>query len=139
MQQRDGAINADELRCFAFRFAPFESRPRVRTPGRALAAILVASGSGPAITFRAGGTRHGPYATQVPHGPRIAPQQLRQLLPGSDTHGVEIAGGVVQIDLDDSQATPIVQTMYTRDAPPSEPVPAGLVALLCEEPREAPA
>lgn len=123
---------------FAFRFAPFEEAPRVETPGRALAAILVASGSGPSVSFRAGDTRHGPYVTQVPHGPGIAPQQLRQLVLGSAPGGVEIPGGVVQIDVDDSQDTPIVQTMYSRGAYPPEPVPSGLVALLCEEPQEAP-
>lgn len=118
------------------RFAAFESHPRVRLPGRVLAAILAASGSGPAITFSAGDTRIGPYATRIPQGPETAPRQLRQLVLGSAPGGVEIPGGVVQIDPDDSEVPPIVQTMYHTGDAPSEPVSAGLVALLCEEPRE---
>lgn len=75
----------------------------------------------------------------MPQGRCTAPRHLRQLLPGSAPRGVEIPGGVVQIGGDDSQDTPIVQSMYTRGAYPSQPVSPGLIALLCKEPWTAPA
>lgn len=129
-------------------FAPFGETLPIATPGRALAAILVTSGSGPVIRISAGKTLLGRYVTQVPHGPRHPRQQLRQLVLGQGAGGVEIPGGVVQIDIDtrpdtpvdtppDTQSDkPIIQTMYHQDEPPSDPRPSGLVALLCEEPRK---
>ncbi|OWV51923.1 hypothetical protein CDZ97_26870 [Mameliella alba] len=121
-------------------FAPFGETLPIETPGRALAAILVTSGSGPVIRLSAGKTLLGCYVTQVSHGPGHPPQQLRQLVLGQGGGGVEIPGGVVQIDTDIRHDTPpdklIIQTMYHQGDPPSDPRPAGLVALLCEEPRK---
>ena len=125
-------------------FAPFGEPLPIETRGRALAAILVTSGSGPVIRVAAGKTLLGRYVTQVPHGPGHPPQQLRQLVLGDGAGGVEIPGGVVQIDIDTPPDNPadtppdklIIQTMYHQGDPPSDPRPAGLVALLCEEPRK---
>lgn len=117
-------------------FARFETQPRIATTGRALAAIIATSGSGPVIRLKAADQTLGRFATQVPHGATLPPRQLRQLVLGSDPHGLEIPGRVVQIDVDDSTETPIVQTMYHQGERPTDPLSAGVVALLCEEPRE---
>ncbi|MBV7397352.1 SGNH/GDSL hydrolase family protein [Mameliella sediminis] len=117
----------------SWHFAPFDKGPRVATPGRALAAVLVASGNGPVIRLTAGDRTLGSYVTQIPHGKGIAPQQLRQLILGEEARGVEIPGGVVQTDLDGNQGTPIVQTMFQHGTPSSPSLPTGLVGFLCEE------
>lgn len=116
-------------------FAPFDARPRVSVSGPVLAAILATGTSGPVINLQAGDSLLGRYATQIQQGPNSPPTQLRQLIPGPGRGGLEIPGGVVQIDLDDSPDPPIVQPMYQQEEPPSEPLPTGLVALLCETPR----
>lgn len=120
------------------RFAPFRDGLTLATPGRALAAILVAGGGGPVIRLAAGQTVLGRYATQISPSPSPGqpPQQLRQLILGNGAGGVEIPGGVVQIDLDTSPEVPIVQTMFQQGPLPSDTLPTGLVALLCEEPAE---
>lgn len=115
-------------------FAPFEDGLTLAAPGRALAAFLVTGGNGPVIRLEADQTDLGCYVTQVPHGPGQPPQQLRQLVLGHGAGGVEIPGGVVQIGIDTSPEAPIVQTMFHQGPPPSDPLPTGLVALLCEEP-----
>lgn len=120
-----------------YNFAPFDPPIRIATPGRALAAIIATSGSGPVIRLSAKETGLGCYATQIPHGAGQPSLQLRQLVLGTGPHGLEIPGGVVQIDRDDSTTTPIVQTMYHQGDPPADPVPTGLVALLCEEPQDS--
>lgn len=117
-------------------FAPFETGPRVPAGGRALAAILVAAVGGPAIRITAGDTRSGPYATQLAPVEKTPERQLGQLVLGTGAHGLEIPGAVVQIDVDDSEALPTVQPMYQPGDPPGTPVPGGLVALLCEAPRD---
>lgn len=135
--QTSGTVDLSGAPC---PFAPFEDTLRIATPGRALAAIIVTAGNGPVIRLMAGETGLGLYATQVPHGAGQPPQQLRQLVLGIGAGGVEIPGGVVQIGIDTSPETapetPIVQTMFHQGDPPSNLRPTGLVALLCEEPRE---
>lgn len=126
-------------------FAPFGEPLPIETRGRALAAILVASGNGPVIRVAAGKTLLGRYVTQVPaRAPATRRSNCASWCWATGPGGVEIPGGVVQIDIDTPPDNPadtppdklIIQTMYHQGDPPSDPRPAGLVALLCEEPRK---
>lgn len=116
-------------------FARFEDSPRIAVPGRALAAIIVTSGSGPDIRLQAGDSALGLYATQVVHGPRVPARQFRQLVLGNSSGGLKVPGGQLQIDIATADATPLVQTMFTRTTPPETAHPNGLVAILGEVPR----
>lgn len=117
------------------RFTPFEDTPELESPGRALAAIIVTSGSGPDIRLEADGHTLGFYATQVAHGPAAPPRQLRQLVLGSGLHALEVPGGRLRVSVAEGNVTPIVQCMFTRGNPAPQAHPNGLVAILCETPR----
>lgn len=113
-------------------FAPFEDSPEMDVPGRILAAIIATSGSGPNIRLAAGDQPLGYYATQVVHGPKVPPRQLRQLVFDSGSGGLAVPGNRLRLSIDHSHGRPTVQTMYTRIPPPEEAQENGLVALLCE-------
>lgn len=117
------------------RLARFEDAPVIEVPGRALAAIIVTSGSGPDIRIEAEGVTLGLYATQVIHGPKVPERQLRQLVLGSGLRELEVPGGQLRISVAAEGAIPMVQCMYTRKPPAPSAHPNGVVAILCEKPR----
>lgn len=114
-------------------FARFETSPRISVEGRALAAIIVTSGTGPDICLQAGDATLGIYATQVVYGPHIPARQLRQLVLG--TLGLSVPGGEMQIRINDGKTPPMVQNMYTRGVPSPDVQENGLVAILVEKAR----
>ena len=122
-------------------FARFESRPLLDVPGRALAAIIVTSGSGPDIGLNAEGRLLGLYTTQVQYGPRIPPRQLRQIVLSTGSGGLAVPGCRLEVAIHSGGMMPTVQTMYQRGTPSNEHHANGLVALLCETtlPRNQPA
>lgn len=113
-------------------YVPFEQSPAVPVDGRALAAIVLTSSSGPNLELHDGTTSFEVFATQVPEGPGIPARQLRQLVFGAEFGGFTPADGALYLRIDSSSRRPVVQNMYVQAPPPAQPQRNGLVALLCE-------
>lgn len=113
-------------------FASFENEPVVDVPGRALAAIIVTSGSGPVIRLVGGDKTLGVYATQIAYGAGYPARQLRQLVLADEASDFVIPGGRLQVSIEYDNVMPIVQNMYTRAVPPGTAQSNGLVAILGE-------
>jgi len=114
-------------------FASFSDAPQITIFGRPLAAFIVTSGSGPKITFDFGDALFGPISTQVDYGAAMPPRQLRQLV-FSDAFATrsDTTAGVVQVTIDQSDATPLVQNMFCWKDTSEETYANGLVAILFE-------
>lgn len=116
-------------------YVPFQDNPEVSLEGRALAAILVTSGSAPAVEIDLGPdavTR--PISTQVAYGPNIPARQLRQIVLWNDGNAPMVEGELRLRPITPDGA-PDMQPMYTWTKPSEEPDAGtgnGLVAVLCE-------
>ncbi|NPD21294.1 sulfotransferase family protein [Alterinioella nitratireducens] len=128
----DGADTAHfENSVLSCDFTPFDKIGEIDLPGRPLAAFLITSGTGPKIRFDRDDARFGPVSTQVRHGAGIPPRQLRQLV-FPDGFGTAGPGTPLRVEIDDSDAAPVVQNMFCWQTPAEEAHANGLVALLCE-------
>lgn len=120
-------------------YVPFGATPEVQGEGRALAAVIVTSGSGPAVEIDCNdGTVLPPISTQVAFGPKTPVRQLRQLVLSDKDRDVQI-GGRLAFRPVTPQVWPQTQNMFCWRSPAAtEPEPLtgnGLAAVLCEVPR----
>lgn len=118
-------------------YVPFEERPSVPVDGRALAAVIISSSSGPNIEFHDDETSFEVFATQLQEGPGIPARQLRQLVFGAEFGGFSPVNGKLGLRIETRHRRPMVQNMYVQAPPPSQLHSNGLVALLCEKRRQA--
>ena len=107
--------------------------------GRALAAIIVTSGSGPAIEIETGaGEVLPPVSTQIAFGEGIPPRQLRQLVLSSDTREIDMQGELIFRTVE-PETWPETQSLFCWQMPAAEEPDAregnGLVAVIYEQPR----
>ncbi|MCR8550879.1 hypothetical protein M4578_23890 [Salipiger sp. P9] len=118
-------------------FVPFGDGPEIALSGRALAAMIVTSGSGPAIEVDPGtGDSPPPLSTQIQSGPGVPERQFRQIVLGNDPQGLAVEGALtIRPVAGDTQ--PRVQTMFVWEpaAAPDQRADNGLAAVLCEIPR----
>lgn len=123
----------------AVSYEPFGLTPRVSGSGRALAAIIVTSGSGPAIEIETGaGEALPPVSTQIAFGEGIPPRQLRQLVLSSDTREIDMQGELIFRTVE-PETWPETQSLFCWQMPAAEEPDAlegnGLVAVIYEQPR----
>ena len=121
-------------------YVPFGTEPEVRGKGRALAAMIITSGSGPAVEIDCGaGTVLPPISTQVAFGPKIPARQLRQLVLSDRDREVHMHDRLVFRPVE-PQVWPQTQNMFCWKSPAAtEPDPMtgnGLAGVLCETPHD---
>lgn len=134
----EGAAERFSNAALTLDFAPFAATPAVTGRGRALAATVVTSGSGPAVEIDAGAGRVSrPMSTRIAHGGQHPPRQLHQLVLSD--HGLDIRfDGRLAFRAVTPEARPLTENMFVWQPPAEQPDPLGgngLAAVLCETPR----
>ncbi|MEP1766939.1 MAG: SGNH/GDSL hydrolase family protein [Sulfitobacter sp.] len=119
-------------------YVPFESEPQVQGSGRALVAMIVTSGSGPAIEIECGDDiTLAPISTQVPFGTGIQDRQLRQIILSDKDRDIQMNEQLAFRPVS-PKVWPQTQDMFCWKTPAAtKPNPLkgnGLAAVLCEVP-----